>query len=115
MELSVLPTIDAQQFFDCDLRVGTVRACRPNPKARQPAYLLEIDFGPLGRRVSSAQLTERYRPPDLLGRQVVAVINLPAKRVAGVVSQCLVLGVDGDGGLVLLAPQQPVADGQRVY
>lgn len=115
MELNALPTVDPERFFSCDLRVGTVCECRRNPKARKPAYLLEIDFGPLGRRVSSAQLTARYRPPDLLGRQVVAVINLPSKRIAGMESQCLVLGVDGDDGLVLLAPEQPVADGRRVY
>ncbi len=106
-------TIDT--FFACDLRIGTVLACEPNAKARKPAYKLTLDFGALGTRFSSAQITGRYRPEDLLGRQVVAVVNFPPRKVADVLSECLVLAADGDGGLVTLTVESPVANGSRVY
>ena len=102
-------------FFACDLRVGTVRSCEPNPKARKPAYVMSIDFGPeLGTRTSSAQLTDLYAAAELVGRQVVAVVNFPPKNVAGVESQCLVLGLHTDHGVVLLAVERAVPDGSRV-
>lgn len=108
-------TITFDDFLRADLRVGTVRSAEPNPKARKPAYVLRIDFGPLGMRTSSAQLTERYAAEDLVGRQVVAVVNFPPKRVAGVTSEVLVLGaVDEAAGTTLLAPTHPVADGTCV-
>lgn len=99
-----------------DVRVGTVVAAEPFPEARTPALRLEIDFGPeLGRRRSSAQITRRYAPAALVGRQVVAVVNLPPRRVAGFASEVLVLGgVPGAGDVVLLAPDAPVPDGTRV-
>lgn len=98
-----------------DLRVGTVVAARVNPAARKPALVLEIDFGPLGRRTSSAQIAALYTPETLVGRQVVAVVNLPPRRVAGVVSEVLVLAaVDPAAGTVLLAPERRVADGTPV-
>ena len=87
----------------------------PNPQARVPAYVLRIDFGPLGMRTSSAQITRHYTPQDLVGRQVVAVMNFPPKRVAGVKSEVLVLGtVSEDEGVVLLHPSFPVANGTPV-
>jgi tRNA-binding protein len=108
-------TITLDEFLRADLRVGTVRSAALNPKARKPAYVLKIDFGPLGLRTSSAQLTERYAAEDLVGRQVVAVVNFPPKRVAGVTSEVLVLGaVDDEVGTTLLAPTHRVADGTRV-
>lgn len=109
-------TIEPEAFFAVELRVGTVRSAALNPAARVPAYVLEVDFGPeLGRRTSSAQLTENYSAESLLGRQVVAVFNLPPRRVAGVKSEVLVLGaLDPALGTVLLAPAQTVADGARV-
>jgi tRNA-binding protein len=99
-----------------DVRVGTVVAAEPFPEARTPALRLEIDFGPeLGRRRASAQITRRYAPAALVGRQVVAVVNLPPRRVAGFASEVLVLGgVPGAGDVVLLAPDAPVPDGTRV-
>lgn len=105
-----------EQFFAVDLRVGTVVAAEPFPEARVPALKLEIDFGPeLGRRRSSAQLTRRYDAAALVGRQVVAVVNFPPKRVAGYVSEVLVLGgVPEHGDVVLLAPDAPVPDGTKV-
>ena len=99
-----------------DVRVGTVVAAEPFPEARTPALKLEIDFGPgLGRRRSSAQITRRYDPAALVGRQVVAIVNLPPRRVAGFASEVLVLGgVPEAGDVVLLAPDAPVPDGTRV-
>ena len=109
------PGIDFEHFAKVELRVGTVRYAAPNREARVPAYVLQIDFGPLGMKTSSAQLTERYTPEDLVGRQVVAVINVPPKRVAGVRSEVLVLAaVDESDGTTLLAPAHPVADGTRI-
>ena len=103
-----------EQFAALDLRVGTVRSAGPTPRARQPAYLLTIDFGPLGERSSSAQITDRYAPEELVGRQVVAVVNFPPKRVAGVKSEVLVLGAVDAGGVTLLRPDAPVPDGSKV-
>ena len=115
MDLSPSPTIPVEQFFGCDLRVGTVTACVPNAKARKPAYVLTLDFGPLGTLTSSAQTTAIYTPEQLIGRQVLAVINFAPRQVADITSECLTLAVDGDGGLVLLSLERPVANGMRVY
>lgn len=106
--------IDFAAFEQVDIRAGTIRHAAPNAKARHPAYVLQIDFGPLGVQTSSAQLTERYTPDDLVGRQVLAVVNFAPKRVAGVVSEVLVLACVGVGGTVLLAPDAPVPNGSRV-
>jgi tRNA-binding protein len=105
-----------EEFFAVDLRVGTVVAAEPFPEARIPAIKLEIDFGAeIGRRRSSAQITRRYDAAALVGRQVVAVVNLPPKRVAGYLSEVLVLGgVPEAGDVVLLAPDAQVPDGTKV-
>ena len=104
------------EFFALDLRVGTIVAAEPFPEARVPALKLEIDFGAaLGRKRSSAQLTTRYGPAELVGRQVVAVVNIGTRRVAGFVSEVLVLGaVPAPGDVVLLAPDGAVANGTRI-
>jgi tRNA-binding protein len=108
-----MPTPD--DFFQIDLRIGTVVAAEPFPEARKPAIRLEIDFGAaIGRLRSSAQITDRYEPASLVGRQVVAVVNIGTRRIAGFTSQVLVLGGLADGGVVLLAPDAPVPDGTRV-
>lgn len=109
------PQIPVETFFASDLRVATVLACEPNAKARKPAYKLTLDFGPLGRKTSSAQITQRYTPEQLVGKQVIAVVNFAPRQVAGVLSECLVLAVDSPGGLVTLGVDQPVANGVRVY
>ena len=103
-------------FHALDLRVGTVRTAEPFPEARTPALKLTIDFGPeLGTRRSSAQLTRRYTPDALIGRQVVAAVNLGSRRIAGFVSEVLVLGgVPEAGDVVLLRLDAPVPDGTRV-
>lgn len=109
-----MATLD--DFHALDLRIGTIVAAEAFPEARVPAVKLEIDFGPsLGRRRSSAQITRRYPPDALPGRQVVAVVNFPPRRIAGFVSEVLVLGgVPEAGDVVLLAPDTPVPDGTRV-
>ena len=109
--------IEFDDFLKVDMRVGRIMEVKPFPEARKPSVKLRIDFGPeLGIRVSSAQLTVTY--PDhgaLVGRQVVAVVNFPARRIAGFKSEVLVLGAMGDGGAVhLLAPQPECAEGLRI-
>jgi tRNA-binding protein len=106
----------APDFFSIDMRVGTVLTAEPFPEARKPAIKLAIDFGPeLGVRRSSAQLTRRYDPAQLVGRQVVAAVNLGTRRIAGFVSEVLVLGgVPEEGDVVLLAIDEPVANGTRI-
>lgn len=107
-------TVSFDDFQRLDIRAGRVVRAEPHPAAHKPAYKLWIDFGPLGVRQSSAQITDLYRPEDLLGRTVIAVVNLPPKRVAGFVSEVLVLGVYSQRGVVLLAPDGPVAPGEHV-
>lgn len=104
-----------EEFLAFDIRVGVVTAAEPFPEARRPALKLVIDFGPLGVKRSSAQITDRYTPETLVGRQVVAVTNFPPKRVAGFVSEVLVLGAYArDGSVVLLRPDVPVDPGDRI-
>ena len=104
-----------EDFQRLRIHAGTIVEAAPNLKARVPAYVLRIDFGPLGLRTSSAQITRHYTPQDLVGRQVVAVMNFPPKRVAGVKSEVLVLGtVSEEEGVVLLQPSFPVANGTAV-
>ena len=110
------PETTIETFFEIDVRVGRIVTAELNPKARKPAYRLVLDFGPLGMRQSSAQLTALYGPEDLVGRQVLAVVNFPPRRIAGVESQVLVLGVsDDDGAIVLLAVERETPLGARVY
>ncbi|HUX35340.1 MAG TPA: tRNA-binding protein [Gemmatimonadaceae bacterium] len=105
-----------EAFADIDMRVGTVLDAQPFPEARKPAIKLTIDFGPeLGVRRSSAQLTVHYTPASLVGRQVVAAVNLGTRRIAGFESQVLVLGAMPTATeVVLLNPDQPVPDGTRI-
>ena len=109
-------TIDVADFDRVDMRIGRVVEAEPFPEARKPAYKLRIDFGPLGTRRSSAQLTVHYRPEDLVGKLVVAVTNFPARQIGPVRSEVLVLGVpDQDGAVVLLEPTHAVPLGVRVF
>ncbi|HEX2140674.1 MAG TPA: tRNA-binding protein [Candidatus Limnocylindria bacterium] len=109
--------IDFDHFAQVDMRVGRIVAAEPFPEARKPSYRLRIDFGPeIGERVSSAQLTVTYPEPDkLIGRQVVAVLNFPPRRIAGLASEVLVLGAMGQGGNVWLLEPSPEAPlGSRI-
>ena len=109
-----MATID--EFNAIDIRVGTVLEVAPFPEARKPAFQLLIDFGPeLGSRRSSAQLTKRYALGELVGRQVVAVVNFPPRRIAGFVSEVLVLGaMPASDDVILLEPDQPAPNGSRI-
>ncbi|HMO40109.1 MAG TPA: tRNA-binding protein [Saprospiraceae bacterium] len=102
-------------FEKVDIRTGTIIDAKPFPEARKPAYQLTIDFGDLGLRRSSAQITTRYQPETLIGLQIVAVVNFPPKQIAHFMSECLVLGSVGtDGVVTLLQPERPVANGLRI-
>lgn len=105
-----------EAFDTLDLRVGRVLRAEPNEQARKPSYKLWIDFGPLGEKTSSAQLTTLYRAEELPGRLIVAAVNLGARNVAGFTSEVLVLGVpSADGEVVLLEVERDVPLGGRVY
>jgi tRNA-binding protein len=110
-----METILPAEFEKLDIRVGTVTSARVFPEARKPAYQLEVDFGPLGVKRSSAQITAYYTPESLVGRQVISVVNFPPKRIAGFMSECLVLGVyDAEGQVVLLAPDKAMENGAKI-
>ncbi|HEV3085835.1 MAG TPA: tRNA-binding protein [Candidatus Elarobacter sp.] len=104
-------------FLRVDVRSGTILHAEPLAGARKPAYALRIDFGPdLGERRSSVQITQRYTPDELIGKQVCAVVNFPPKRIAGFESQVLVLGMDDENGhVVLVAPTHSIPNGRRLY
>jgi tRNA-binding protein len=108
--------IELADFERIDLRVGVVTSAEEFPEARRPAYKLRIDFGPdLGVKRSSAQITRHYRPAELVGRRVVAVVNFPPKRIGPFVSEVLVLGAyDEAGEVILLAPDRPVSPGSTI-
>ena len=112
-----MPEIGWEDFEKVDVRVGEVIEAEPFPEARKPSMKLIVDFGSdVGTRRTSAQLTMHYEPEALVGRQVVAVVNFPPKRIAGFKSEVLVLGVpDGDGEVVLLSPDRDVPLGGRMF
>lgn len=103
-------------FEKVEMRIGTITEVLDFPEARQPAYRLTIDFGAeIGIRKSSAQITKRYSKKDLLGKQIVAVVNFPKKQIANFMSECLILGAVGPGNdIVLLNPDFKVENGLRV-
>jgi len=103
-----------EDFQKIDLRVGTVLEVKDFPNAHKPAYQLTIDFGPLGTKKSSAQITSYYTKEDLVGKQVIANVNFEEKQIANFKSQCLVLGSVDKGGVVLLNPSQKVPNGSSV-
>lgn len=110
-------TIGFDDFLKVDVRVGTVVKAEPYPEARVPAIKVWVDFGgEIGERKTSAQLTLHYTPEDLIGRQVVAVVNFPTKQIGKFMSEILVLGLpDENGKVVLLGPDKPVPNGGRMF
>ena len=108
--------ISWNDFEKVEIRVGTVISSEEFPEARKPAYKLKIDFGELGIKQSSAQITQLYTREDLIGKQVVAVVNFPPKQVANFMSECLVLGVVLENKeVVLLMPERDVPNGFRIF
>jgi tRNA-binding protein len=106
-----------EDFDKLDIRLGTVTDARPFPEARKPAIQLWIDFGPeIGTKRSSAQLTVHYKPDQLIGRQVCAVVNFPPRKIGPFVSEVLTLGMpDADGAVVLIRPDFPAPDGAKLF
>ena len=102
------------EFERVEMRVGTVLTAEPNLRARKPALILHIDFGNLGKLKSSAQITDFYTPENLVGRQVIGVVNFPPKQIAGMMSQCLVIGAMDERGVVLLNVDREVPNGTRI-
>lgn len=107
-------TITFEDFAKIDLRVGTIIEVKDFPEARRPAYQLVIDFGDLGIKKTSAQITMLYKKEDLLYRQIVAVLNFPKKQIANFISDCLVLGAVNSNGVVLLNSETKVKNGSIV-
>ncbi|HSC53384.1 MAG TPA: tRNA-binding protein [Phnomibacter sp.] len=107
--------ITQSDFEQIDMRAGTIVDAQPFEKARNPSYKLWIDFGELGIKKSSAQITALYKPEELVGRQVIAVVNFPPKQIANFISECLVLGVYNEqNDVVLLQPDRQVQNGGKI-
>ena len=102
-------------FMKLDIRVGTILGAKVFEKARKPAYQLQVDFGEeLGVKKTSAQITDHYTPESLVGKQVLAVVNFPPRQIADFMSEVLVLGTYSEGGVVLISPDQPVENGDKL-
>ena len=111
------PSASFDDFMKIDIRCGTIVEASPFPEARKPAFKLVIDFGAdVGTRKSSAQITELYSPEMLIGKKVMAVVNFPPRQIGKFMSEVLVLGAsDAEGGIVLIAPDQEVSEGERMH
>ena len=104
-----------EDFIKVDIRIGTITEVKEFPKAKKPAYQILIDFGTIGVKKSSAQITELYTKEKLLGKQVIAIINFNPRQIANFMSECLILGVyNKDGHVVLLQTSQPIKNGEQI-
>lgn len=102
-------------FLKLDMRVGTIVSANVFEKARKPAYQLQVDFGEeIGVKNSSAQITEQYQPEDLIGKQVLAVVNFPPMKIADFKSEVLVMGTYSEGGVILITPDKPAKNGDKL-
>lgn len=103
-----------EDFNKLDIRVGTIIKAEVNEKAKKPAYKLEVDLGELGIKKSSAQVTELYNPEDLIGKQILAVVNFPPRQVANTISEILVLGTYSKDGVILITPDKKACNGDKI-
>ncbi len=114
--LLISEQIQFSDFLKVDIRVGTIISAQDFPEARKPAYKLEIDFGDLGKKRSSVQITHHYRKEELVGKQVIAVVNFPPKQIGKFMSEVLVLGLpDSKEAIILLEPTVAVPNGNRLF
>jgi tRNA-binding protein len=112
----MIEQIQFSDFLKVDVRAGTITKVDDFPEARKPAYKLEIDFGPLGKKRSSAQITHHYTKEDLLGKQVIAVVNFPPKQIGKFISEVLTLGLpDEQGNIILTELTKKAPNGSRLF
>lgn len=109
-----MPAISWGDFEKIEMRVGTIIQAEVFKEAKKPAYKIMVDFGPYGIKKSSAQVTRLYQPEELIGKQVIAVLNFPPKQIATLKSECLIMGVVDEAEVTLIGPGKPVANGLRI-
>ncbi|MBR9854849.1 MAG: tRNA-binding protein [Algicola sp.] len=115
MEQSEQEELNWNEFMRVEIRVGTIISAEEFKEVRNPAYKMIVDFGPFGTKKTSAQITELYNPEELIGKQVIAVINFPPKQIANIMSECLVLGgVGNNKEVTLIQPERKVENGTRI-
>ncbi len=112
--METMPSISWGDFEQIEMRVGTIVEAELFREAKKPAYKIKIDFGPNGIKKSSAQITRLYQPGELIGKQVIAVLNFPARQIATLKSECLILGAVDEADVTLVGPDKPVANGLRI-
>ena len=110
-----IETINWSDFTKVEMRVGTILSAEVFKEVRNPAYQIVIDFGDFGRRKTSAQITKLYQPSELIGKQIIAVVNFPPKQIANIMSECLIMGAVGDNkDVTLISPDLQVKNGTRI-